>query len=348
MNYCIDIDGTICTNTDGEYESAKPYADVIRQVNSLYDAGHRIVFFTARGSTTGIDWREVTERQLSSWEVKYHELILGKPHADIYIDDKAVNPWQYGDNPNFTTLRPSSRKESLAHGAAHSESYLSVTYAASRAPKSDYPEHLAKWLYDQFFKRSGRLLDVGCGLGDYLRAFHRLGCDVAGVDVSPRASEYAAPHEVCVADFENQALPYPHESFDFIFSKSVIEHLKNPMNVMTNSYRMLRQGGVAIFMTPSWADNYWGPFYIDHTHVTPFTKPSLEDALQLAGFSHNQVFHFHQLPFLWKYPFLSPFIQLFAKLPLPYRPMYEAPWPEAVNKFIRFAREVMLVGVAWK
>ena len=60
MIYCFDIDGTLCTNTDGDYEKAEPYLDVIAQVNALYDTGHRIIIYTARGSTTGIDWRELT------------------------------------------------------------------------------------------------------------------------------------------------------------------------------------------------------------------------------------------------------------------------------------------------
>jgi len=62
--------------------------DRIKLINDLYNQGHEIKFFTARGTTTGIDWRGLTESQLTSWGVQYHTLILGKPHADIYIDDK--------------------------------------------------------------------------------------------------------------------------------------------------------------------------------------------------------------------------------------------------------------------
>lgn len=91
MIYCFDIDGTICTFTDGNYEKAKPFKNRIKQVNFLYNNGHKIKLFTARGTTTNIDWREFTEKQLASWKVQYHELILGKPHADIFIDDKAIH-----------------------------------------------------------------------------------------------------------------------------------------------------------------------------------------------------------------------------------------------------------------
>jgi dTDP-glucose 4,6-dehydratase len=95
--YCIDIDGTICTNTDGAYEEARPFLDRIAAINKLYDSGAKIVMFTARGSTTGLNWRKLTEHQLERWGLKYHELHLGKPFADLYIDDKGVNseefPW---------------------------------------------------------------------------------------------------------------------------------------------------------------------------------------------------------------------------------------------------------------
>jgi len=60
-------------------------------VNELYDEGHEIVYWTARGSCTGIDWEEVTEEQLDEWGCKRHGLKLGKPSFDIFIDDKVLN-----------------------------------------------------------------------------------------------------------------------------------------------------------------------------------------------------------------------------------------------------------------
>uniref|UniRef100_A0A6M3LFA5 Polynucleotide kinase n=1 Tax=viral metagenome TaxID=1070528 RepID=A0A6M3LFA5_9ZZZZ len=100
MIYCFDIDGTVCTQTPDNkiraYNEAEPFVDMIEAINKLYDAGHRIIFFTARGSSSGIDWREFTEKQLTQWGFKYHELILGKPTADVFIDDKAVNVRDWG------------------------------------------------------------------------------------------------------------------------------------------------------------------------------------------------------------------------------------------------------------
>ena len=100
MIYCFDIDGTLCTKTDGRYEEAEPFHQRIAVVNRLYDTGHTIVLFTARGTVTGINWRDLTERQLSAWQVKYHQLLFGKPQADIFIDDRAFNSdaWTWEHN----------------------------------------------------------------------------------------------------------------------------------------------------------------------------------------------------------------------------------------------------------
>jgi uncharacterized HAD superfamily protein len=101
--YCFDIDGTICTNTDGAYDTAEPFYDRITQLNALYDDGHEIVLFTARGSQTGIDWSEVTQKQLAGWGVKHHKLLFGKPHADVFIDDKAINDKEWFKNAEISS-----------------------------------------------------------------------------------------------------------------------------------------------------------------------------------------------------------------------------------------------------
>jgi len=92
MIYVIDLDGTLCTNTNGEYEKATPFVERIEKVNKLYDEGHKIKIETARGSTTNIDWFKLTENQLKDWGVKYCILRVGvKMDGDIFIDDKAMN-----------------------------------------------------------------------------------------------------------------------------------------------------------------------------------------------------------------------------------------------------------------
>ena len=90
MRYCFDIDGTIC-NTNCDYRDAKPYQKVIDWINKKYKDGHRIQFFTSRVTLSGKDWTEFTKNQLAEWGVFYHELTLGKPHFDLFVDDKCLN-----------------------------------------------------------------------------------------------------------------------------------------------------------------------------------------------------------------------------------------------------------------
>lgn len=86
----VDCDETLCVSPiDRDYEGAVPARANIKWVNMLKERGHTIVIWTARGSTTGIDWRSITEQQLADWGVMYDELSFDKPAFDLLIDDKA-------------------------------------------------------------------------------------------------------------------------------------------------------------------------------------------------------------------------------------------------------------------
>lgn len=88
----VDIDETICTSPESrDYSKAIPIMKNIEKINELYDAGNTIVYWTARGTGSGIDWREVTEKQFKSWGVRYHDLKFGKPIYDLFVDDKNIN-----------------------------------------------------------------------------------------------------------------------------------------------------------------------------------------------------------------------------------------------------------------
>tara|TARA_R100000008_G_scaffold86783_1_gene81581 strand:+ start:2854 stop:3186 length:333 start_codon:yes stop_codon:yes gene_type:complete len=98
MTYVFDIDGTICTNTYGEYEKAMPIVERVKVVNALYEQGNTIIMQTARGmgrhnndAEKAIkDLYDKTAAQLKEWGVKHHMLFLGKPAGDIYVDDRGI------------------------------------------------------------------------------------------------------------------------------------------------------------------------------------------------------------------------------------------------------------------
>ena len=55
-------------------------------------------YWTARGALSGINWDEFTVQQLESWNVKYDSINMGKPHYDVWVDDKAINARDFCDS----------------------------------------------------------------------------------------------------------------------------------------------------------------------------------------------------------------------------------------------------------
>ena len=94
----VDVDGCICTTNyhtkdfrdiEASYINVEPFLDRIECINRLFDKGHHIVYWTARGSYSGIDYFEITKNQLDKWKCKYHKLSVGeKPAYDLLICDK--------------------------------------------------------------------------------------------------------------------------------------------------------------------------------------------------------------------------------------------------------------------
>ena len=216
--------------------------------------------------------------------------------------------------------------------------YLKIVYDENTRPYTEYPEKLIHYLFNAFNIKEGmKLLEPGCGRGEHLRLFKNLGLDVYGLDLSPEAPLFAKDLNIKVCDLEKDKLPYPDNYFDVIYSKSFLEHLRDPSKFLNEAYRVLKPGGLLLSMVPDWESQY-KKFYDDYTHVSPFTTISLKNIQLVAGFSSVEVYKFRQLPVVWKYPILntlcaivSPFILIRTKIPL-----------------LRWSRELMLVGSAKK
>jgi len=87
MQIIIDLDGTICTEERQFSRSlAKPLPNAIERITELYNEGHTIIIYSAR---TWMEF-EMTVDWLKRHEVPYHQLILGKPIGDVWIDDRAI------------------------------------------------------------------------------------------------------------------------------------------------------------------------------------------------------------------------------------------------------------------
>ena len=182
-------------------------------------------------------------------------------------------------------------------------------------------------------------MDVGCGRGDFAKGFEDLGLEVFGLDVEKGDSELLKEIELKIADIENRSFPFGDETFDIVFSKSVIEHFWKPDNFIKECRRVLKPGGRIIVMTPEW-QSQMKIFYNDYTHAHPYTITGLGSLLKIYGFKNVSSEIFYQLPILWKYPqlkILSKLLQVFG----PVKKIHK-------NKFIRWSRELMVLGAGIK
>ena len=95
---CFDLDNVVCTTKGNKYHESKPKKKIIDLINNLYKKGYVIKIFTARymGKFNGNIKKakrfgyKKTFNQLKNWKLDFHELILGKPTYDLFIDDKAL------------------------------------------------------------------------------------------------------------------------------------------------------------------------------------------------------------------------------------------------------------------
>tara|TARA_B100000989_G_scaffold11566_1_gene7891 strand:+ start:11890 stop:12261 length:372 start_codon:yes stop_codon:yes gene_type:complete len=94
--FCFDIDGVICKTINSNYEKSVPNKNVINMINKLYKKGNKIKIFTSRymgRSSENIKhvnkYKSVITKQLKKWNLKYNDLIIGKPSYDVFVDDKA-------------------------------------------------------------------------------------------------------------------------------------------------------------------------------------------------------------------------------------------------------------------
>jgi 2-polyprenyl-3-methyl-5-hydroxy-6-metoxy-1,4-benzoquinol methylase len=143
-------------------------------------------------------------------------------------------------------------------------------------------------------ERDARILDLGCGCGEFVYFLQRNGyTNASGVDLSDRELEVGRALGVCNLQRGEAAavLAESRGEFDFISAIDVLEHVpKNQvLGLLEQIYSALCPGGRFVCQVPNLAAFYSPLFYMDFSHETPFTAPSLKQALQLAQFDSIRV-----------------------------------------------------------
>ena len=143
-----------------------------------------------------------------------------------------------------------------------------------------------------------RVLDVGCSSGYLARPLVAAGCTVVGVEFDPAAAEEARSvcSEVLVGDVEAMDLPYDPASFDVVLCGDLVEHLRDPETFLARVRPLLRPDGRLVLTTPNVANwsmrlgllagrwRYTERGILDRTHTHLFTRKTLVEALERAGY----------------------------------------------------------------
>jgi ubiquinone/menaquinone biosynthesis C-methylase UbiE len=220
--------------------------------------------------------------------------------------------------------------------------YVAVVYDETRTPRTEYPFQMASYLFTRFQLHKGqKLLEIGCGRGDFLNAFQQLGMDCCGVDLSDHGFCNLKDIQVAKVDISHDALPFEDSSFDIVCHKSLIEHLYSPDHLMKETHRVLKPEGRVIILTPDWVSQM-KVFYEDYTHARPYNVTALSDLLKVYEFKNIETELFYQLPVLWRCPklkIISLFLRMFLSTPV-------ARYLTKVTgvKFFRWSVELMVLA----
>lgn len=222
--------------------------------------------------------------------------------------------------------------------------YLETIYSEEKTPFSNYPNKLIRYLFKKAnLKKNQKILELGCGRGDFINEFKKKGLQTYGIDISDYSTKFFPKLNFSKVDLTKNKLPFKDDYFDAIYSKSFIEHFYYPEKIFQEAYRVLKPGGVIITLTPEWKYIYKS-FYDDYTHRVPFTKQSLRDIHDMNNFEKISVESFIQLPLVFEKKFFSKFFYVLSFLTRLFIPDYF----RMKNKWIRFSKELMLLSIAKK
>lgn len=135
-----------------------------------------------------------------------------------------------------------------------------------------------------------RLLDVGCGAGNMIHHLSHYG-QVKGIELDPRPVKMAHQRGYDVDQFDaTQPMPFDNNSFDAVTALDVIEHNRDDLAILADSYRVLKPGGFVIITVPAlmWL---WSHNDDINAHVRRYTAAELKQKLAQTGFTVRRVTH---------------------------------------------------------
>ena len=152
-------------------------------------------------------------------------------------------------------------------------------------------ENLIKTFFNRNIYDLKNSLDLGSADGSFVKVLKEKGFNALGLDIKD-------------LNFENDKFTQKDDTFDLITAISVIEHLSNPNNFLTEVKRVLKKDGFFILVTPNWKYDMKN-FYNDPTHIKPYTTTSINFLLESFKFKNIKIVPWLvcKPSWMWKIPF---------------------------------------------
>ena len=149
--------------------------------------------------------------------------------------------------------------------------------------------------YFEKYRKNNKLLDVGCGVGYFLYEAQKRGWEVYGTEYTNDAIKICQEKNINVSKGVLEPKNYELEKFDVITSFEVIEHINNPIDELTNFYKILRKGGLVYVTTPNFNSLLRYRLKSDYNvicfpeHLSYYTPNTLNKVFTRVGFKTKKI-----------------------------------------------------------
>lgn len=145
------------------------------------------------------------------------------------------------------------------------------------------------------FRKTSKILDVGCGIGYFLEVAQERGWEVYGTEYTDRAMEICTSKGIHMQQGKLDPVHYEPGMFDVITSFEVLEHINNPQEEIGHFHTLLRKGGLVYLTTPNFNSllrHRLGERYDVITypeHLSYYTPKTLKRLFASKGFNTKQI-----------------------------------------------------------
>ncbi len=194
----------------------------------------------------------------------------------------------------FLNPQPSDAELAAIYAAnyflgAESDEGRAATREMKRGTAREYLSEIVRYRG----QHGGRLLEIGCGDGDFLVEASAGGYEVHAVEYAAPACEQARARlpDAAIHCGELASAPFEEASFDVCVMSDVIEHVRDPLVTLAAVHKLLKPGGAIFIATPSlssWSARMLGQRWMEwkREHLTYFSRDTIETALFRSGFEH--------------------------------------------------------------